>query len=90
MIVSVDEMKNYLRIDFDDDDILLNNLIKTAECMCADVARTSIYELGDTDIGKIAVAYATAYLYENRENADHNKLLLTLRAMLFGIREGGF
>ena len=35
-----------------------------------------------------ATLYAVAYLYTHRENADHNALLLTLRAMLFAQREG--
>jgi hypothetical protein len=34
--------------------------------------------------------YAAAYLYEHREEADHHAMLLTLRALLFGVREGGF
>ena len=28
MIVTVKEMKNYLRVDFDDDDVLLSDLIE--------------------------------------------------------------
>ena len=39
---------------------------------------------------KIAVLYTVAYLYEHRDNADHNKLNLTLRALLFGDREAKF
>jgi hypothetical protein len=34
--------------------------------------------------------YAVAYLYEHREEADHHELMLTLRAMLSGIREEAF
>lgn len=30
------------------------------------------------------------YLYEHREEADHSALNLTLRSLLFGIREEGF
>lgn len=37
---------------------------------------------------KTAVMYATAYLYEHREQADHHELMLTLRSLLFSIREG--
>ena len=39
MIISLEEMKNYLRIDFDDDDALLENLILSSECLCMDIAR---------------------------------------------------
>ena len=39
MIISLEEMKNYLRIDFDDDDALLENLILSSERLCMDIAR---------------------------------------------------
>lgn len=35
-----------------------------------------------------AVLFALAYLYEHREEADHHALTLTLRSLLFSIREG--
>ena len=37
---------------------------------------------------KIAVLYAIAYFYEHREEADHHELVLTLRCLLFVLREG--
>ena len=37
---------------------------------------------------KVAVLYALGYLFEHREEADHHALTLTLRSLLFGIREG--
>ena len=37
---------------------------------------------------KIAILYALGYLYEHREEADHHGLMLTLRNLLFAIREG--
>ena len=39
MIVTVKEMKNYLRVDFDDDDVLLSDLIEQGQQICMDVAR---------------------------------------------------
>ena len=35
-----------------------------------------------------AILYALGYLYEHREEADHHSLTLTLRSLLFSIREG--
>lgn len=90
MIVSLDEMKGYLRVDFDDDDVLIENFIITGQNLCADIARLSVDELGAIPSSKIAVMYAVAYLYEHRENADYKELALSLRAMLFGIRKEGF
>ena len=40
------------------------------------------------EVMKAAVLYALAYLYEHREEADHHSLVLTLRSLLFSIREG--
>lgn len=40
------------------------------------------------EVMKVAVLYALAYLYEHREEADHHGLTLTLRSLLFSIREG--
>ena len=37
---------------------------------------------------RVAILYAVAYLYEHREEADHHGLVLTLRSLLFAIREG--
>lgn len=39
---------------------------------------------------KVAVLYATAYLYEHREESDHHELTITPRSMLFGVRKAGF
>lgn len=43
---------------------------------------------GVAAIMKGAVLYALAYLYEHREEADHHDLTLTLRSILFAVREG--
>ena len=37
---------------------------------------------------KVAILYALGYLYEHREEADHHELTLTLRNLLFSVREG--
>ena len=91
MIIALDEMKNYLRVDFSEDDMLIESLISSAEQLCMDVARiTDAEQFKEKPTAKIAVMYAAAYLYEHREEAGHHELTLTLRAMLFGIREGDF
>lgn len=37
---------------------------------------------------RIAILYTVGYLYEHREEADHHDLVITLRNILFSIREG--
>lgn len=91
LIISVEEMKQYLRIDFGDDDALIENLIISSERLCMDIARIkcrSVFRRKDT--AKVAVMYAVAYQYEHREDADHHKLEMTLRSLLSGIRKVGF
>lgn len=91
MIVTVKEMKNYLRVDFEDDDRLLSDLIEQGQKICMDVARIEDVDVFEKQMGaRLAVMYAVAYLYEHREEADHKTLTLGLRALLFGVRETGF
>ena len=87
MIVTLDEVKDYLRLDGNAEDDFLIALISSAEQLCTDIAKT---EIADKSTARIAVLYAIAYLYEHREEADHKALTLTLRALLFGIRQEEF
>ena len=91
MVVTLEEMKNYLRVDFTDDDALLEGIIAQNQQKCIDVTRnTDLEEFEKQPVSKIAVMYAVAYLYEHREDADHRALTVGLRALLFGIRTPGF
>ena len=40
------------------------------------------------DLLRTAVLFTLGYLYEHREEADHHELVLTLRNLLFSVREG--
>ena len=100
-LVSLDIAKEYLRVDSTDEDATIGILLSTAGRLCADVARLSDEkwdavnsDTEDTSLApiretmKVAILYATGYLYEHREEADHHELTLTLRSILFAIREG--
>lgn len=92
MLVTLREVKDYLRIDTDDEDEVVTSLMQNAETLCKDVARVERVEdfeaLGE--VAKQAVLYSTAYLYEHRENADYHQMTLMLRSLLFGVRKEGF
>lgn len=92
LLIPLADMKQYLRIDFSEDDDLITGLIYSAQELCADVARMSVEDflMHESKNRETAVLYAVAYLYEHREEADHNALDLTLRALLFGMRKEGF
>lgn len=88
-MVTLQEVKQYLRIDFEDDDTLLLSLISTAKQLVMDVGRMDEERFSENeDVVRTAMLYTVSYLYENRNNADFSKLTLTLRAMLFAQREG--
>lgn len=92
MLVTLEEMKNYLRVDSDEDDVLITSLLMTAESLCRDILRIQdVAALADsTETLKTAILYAVSYMYEHREEADYKELVLTLRSLLFGIREEQF
>lgn len=103
-LVSLNEAKKYLRVDTSDEDDLINGLLGTAIALCSDVGRLNderweainaipteedSRELVNTRaILVMAIKYALGYLYEHREEASHEALVFTLRALLFSMREG--
>ena len=40
MMISLEEAKNYLRVDTADDDTLIQNILIAAEKLCMDILRT--------------------------------------------------
>ncbi len=100
-LISLEEAKGYLRLDTADEDAMIGVLLSSAGRLCADVARLTDeqWEAVNSDSEdasltpvretmKVAVLYALGYLFEHREEADHHELTLTLRSILFAIREG--
>ena len=91
MMISLEEAKNYLRVDTADDDTLIQNILIATEKLCMDILRTDEQSVLEAEPNaKVAVLYATAYLYEHREEADHKALTLSLRALLSGSRKEAF
>lgn len=84
-MVSLEEAKKYLVVEFDDDDEMIQSMINSSESVVKDLLR--VEELPEDDNVKVAVLYAAAYLYEHREEADMNALVLNLRYYLSGKRE---
>lgn len=88
-MVTLQELKNYLRVDCEEDDQLLSSLLDTAKRLVMDVGRMDETQLASNeDTVRTALLYTVSYLYENRNTADFHKLTLNLRALLFEQREG--
>ena len=90
-MLSLEEVKEYLRVADNYEVGLIQNLMASATALCLDVVRCASEEqLIDYPHARLAVLYAVAYFYEHREEANHHELTLTLRALLFGVRQEGF
>ena len=100
-LVSLAEAKEYLRVDSSDEDAIIGVLLSSAQRLCVDVARLTEDQWAAVDSDsddtaltpiretmKVAILYALGYLFEHREDADHHELTLTLRSLLFAVREG--
>ena len=91
MLITLEEAKQYLRVDSASEDTLIQSLLESAESICMDVARKeAAEEMEGKPTMRAAVFYALAYFYEHREEADHKELIRTLRAILAPIRESRF
>ena len=88
-MITLKEAKNYLRVDYEEDDKLIQNLLSTSKQLVMDVGRMSEDDFSvNEDTVRTAVLFALGYLYENRSNPDYHKLTLNLRSILFAQREG--
>lgn len=88
-MISLQEAKNYLRVDHCEDDNLISDLLMTAKKLCMDVGRMNEERFErNEDTTRTAMLFTVSYLYENRNTADFHKLTLSLRSILFAQREG--
>ena len=87
-MMTLTEVKNYLRVDHAADDSLILSLMDTAKKLVKDVGRMDEQAFTvNEETTRQAMLYTISYLYENRNNADYHKLTLTLRSLLFAQRE---
>ena len=77
-MITLKEAKNYLRVDYDEDDKLVMDVGRMDEDAFTQ----------NEDTVRAAMLFALGYLYENRSNPDYQKLTLNLRSILFAQREG--
>lgn len=92
MNVTLPEIKNFLRVDTNDDDALLTNMLADSRSLCAYAARKTEDEVSQSsdECYRAAILFAVAYRYEHREQVDYNYLMTTLRAILMPVRGDAF
>ena len=88
-MITLNEAKNYLRVDHEEDDKLILQLLDTAKCLVKDVGRMDEEKLTlNEDITRTAMLFALGYLYENRSKPAYHAVTMSLRSILFAQREG--
>lgn len=88
MVIQLEEVKLYLRVDGEDENTLITNFIITAEELCEGILRYPLSELTAVpETIKQAVLYAIANMYEKRENFEVKEVLETMTRLLFSYRK---
>ena len=77
--LSSSDWTNIQKVRTDDDGNVIS--IHTTKLKAAEIIQMR-------ELLRIAILYTVGYLYEHREEGDHHDLTLTLRSLLFAIREG--
>lgn len=77
VFLTLEEMKGYFRVDYEEDDALIADFLRASEKLCMDIARVEDQqEFEQSPNAKIAVQYAVAYQYEHMEEADHHGVVI--------------
>ncbi len=87
MPVTLDEAKEYLKVEYSDEDELIQSFILSAQQLCEDVLREP---LTNDPVVKIAVLYAVGYLFENRITPNFTELTTMLKYILSSRRREVF
>lgn len=88
MLVTLEEAKEYLKVEYEDEDTLLLTLLSTAESLCSDILRCDLPDGDDTV--RTAILYAVGVLFENRGTPEVADLVPTLKCILSGRRQEVF
>ena len=77
MVVSVDEVKNHLRIQHDNENNYLESLVVQAQAAAEDFCRVT-FDSNAPETVRLAVMLMVSHFYENRDNPD-KQMYLTMR-----------
>ncbi len=91
MVVTLEEVKQYLRVDADADDALITTFIHAAEELCEDILRFSLVEFVEIpEVVRQSIFYAVANFYEQRESVDIKAVIEVMKRLLFAYRREGY
>ena len=92
-MVSIDECKNYLKVETDDDDSLIEILMDASVRIVQDMLRVedfSNFKKKEKQEIKTAIFYTLRFLYDERGKANIKDLKLTIRSLLSNLRSVEF
>jgi hypothetical protein len=88
LFVTLEKTKEWLRIESNDEDALIESFITAAEDIVGGVLRFPLSEFEELpEVVEQAVCFAVSVLFEQRESLDIAALMNTLRGMLFAYRK---
>ena len=77
MVVTVEEMKTHLRVQYDDEDAYLESLIRQSQAAAEDFCRVAFEEPAPEPV-RLAVKLMVSHYHENRDNPD-KQVYITMR-----------
>ena len=77
MILTIDEVKNHLRIQHAEEDELISTLIAQAQAVAEDYCRVQFSDSAPEPV-RLAVMLMVSHYYENRDNPDR-QVYVTMR-----------
>ena len=88
MVVSLEEVKLYLRVDGEEEDTLISTFINVSEDLVEGILRYPVSEFEILpEIIKQAVMYSVANMYEKREDYDVKEVIDIMTKLLFSYRK---
>lgn len=88
MVVSLEEIKLYLRVDGEEEDTLISTFINVSEDLVEGILRYSVSEFEVVpESVKQAVMYSVANMYEKREDYDAKEVIDIMTKLLFSYRK---
>ena len=91
MLVTLEEVKLYLKVDGDEDNALISSFINASEELCENILRFPLSELVTIPESiRQAALYCIANLYEKREDLNMKEVINVMIGLLSPYRRDGW
>ncbi|HHX60623.1 MAG TPA: phage gp6-like head-tail connector protein [Epulopiscium sp.] len=88
MVVTLEEVKLYLRIDGDEENTLITHFVLASQELCEGILRFPLSDVGETpEVIKQAILYGTGCFYEQREMLNTKEVTEVMKSLLFALRK---